>query len=237
MFGPAAANAVPTPGVMSRYSQSLLSFRRILTLGLEVFDEQLPALVMMPAFFRENGRWKVPTEPTNCPYTFAHRTGGRDCWSHIARFPERQANCNEAMKAHSFDGAWAVGLYPFAERLQRQRSGVDEKKTPLVVDVGGGVGYTSRKIRELCGGVEGTVVLQDLEAVVADAEDVDGVVKMAHDFFAEQPLKGEYLSLAHIHTRTPTFSFFHLHPRPLLLFPLYLPCPTGVPSGARGTKY
>ncbi|ROW08839.1 hypothetical protein VMCG_02694 [Cytospora schulzeri] len=134
--------------------------------------------------------WKVPTEPTNCPYTFAHRTEGRDCWSHIARFPERQANCNDAMKAQSFDGAWAVGLYPFAERLQR--SGGDEK-TPLVVDVGGGAGHTSRKIRELCGGVEGTVVLQDLEGVVADVEEFDGVVKMAHDFFAEQPVKGAHI--------------------------------------------
>lgn len=158
-----------------------------------MFDESLPALIMMPEFFRANGGWKVPTEPTNCPYTFAHRTEGRDCWGHIARFPERQANCNEAMKAQSFSGVWAVGLYPFAEKLRGSRGG---EEMPLVVDVGGGAGYTSRKIRELCEGVEGTVVLQDLEAVIADAEEVDGVVRMAHDFFAEQPVKGECLSVS-----------------------------------------
>lgn len=171
-------------------SSGVLGVPHLAAMFRQVYDEHLPALAMMPAFFRENEGWKVPTEPTNCPYTFAHRTEGVECWSYIAKFPERQATCNEAMKAQSFDGVWAVGLYPFAERLQQ--SGCDEK-TPLVVDVGGGAGYTSRKIRELCAGVEGSVVLQDLEGVLADAEDVGGVVKMPHDFFAEQPVKGAHI--------------------------------------------
>lgn len=172
------------------FSSGVLGVPHLAAMFRQVFDEHLPALVMMPAFFRENGGWKVPTAPTNCPYTFAHRTEGVECWSYIAKFPERQANCNEAMKAQSFDGVWAVGLYPFAERLQQSRG---NEETPLVVDVGGGAGYTSRKIRELCAGVEGTVVLQDLEGVLADAEDVDGMVKMPHDFFTEQPVKGAHI--------------------------------------------
>lgn len=184
---------------------------QILTLPIKVFDEHFPALIMMPEYFRENGGWRVPTEPTNCPYTFAHRTEGKDRWTHIAQFPRRQADCNEAMKAQSFNGVWAVGLYPFAEKLHGSR---DDEKTPLVVDVGGGAGYTSREIRELCGDIKGTVVLQDLEEVVADAEDVDGVVKMAHNFFAEQPVQGEHMPLTH----TLSLSLSSIYRTPSLLF-------------------
>lgn len=190
----------------------------------QMFDESIPALVALPGFFRENG-WVVPREPRNCPYTYAHRTGGRVMWDHIALFPERQANCNAAMRAESFDGVWGVGLYPFCERLSSSSypsssssSGGGEEGRVLVVDVGGGAGHTSRKIRELCGGLKGTVVLQDREEVVVDAEDVEGVLKMAHNFFEEQPVKGEYLFLTHLHTYTHT----HTHslipvPRPFIL--------------------
>ncbi|KUI57275.1 Demethylsterigmatocystin 6-O-methyltransferase [Cytospora mali] len=159
-------------------ASSVLGVPGLAAMFRQIFDESYPALVMMPEFFRAS----------DCPYTFAHRTGGLEMWKHIARFPERQANCNVAMKAQGFEGVWAVGLYPFLERVAGLARGGED--VPLVVDVGGGAGYTSRRIRELCAGVKGAVVLQDLEKVLADAEDVDGVVKMAHDFFAEQPVKG-----------------------------------------------
>ncbi|KUI63894.1 Demethylsterigmatocystin 6-O-methyltransferase [Cytospora mali] len=170
-------------------ASSVLGAPGLAAMFRQLFDECFPALVMMPEFFREGGKgWRVPAEASDCPYTFAHRTGGLDMWQYIARFPERQANCNVAMKAQGFEGVWAVGLYPFLERASGLARGGED--VPLVVDVGGGAGYTSRRIRELCAGVKGTVVLQDFEKVLADAEDVDGVVKMAHDFFAEQPIKG-----------------------------------------------
>lgn len=94
------------------------------------------------------------------------------------------------MKAQSFDGVWSVGLYPFAEKLTETPT---DEATPLVVDVGGGAGHTSRKIKELCAGVKGRVVLQDRAEVVADAPQIEGVESMAHDFFAPQPVKGELL--------------------------------------------
>lgn len=70
-------------------------------------------------------------------------------WEHIAKFPERQRNSNRAMKAQSFDGVWSVGLFPFAERIKGLGKETDAS-TPLVVDIGGGAGHTSAKIRELC---------------------------------------------------------------------------------------
>lgn len=70
-------------------------------------------------------------------------------WSHIAKFPERQKNSNRAMKAQSFDWVWSVGLFPFAEKIKELGKETDVS-TPLVVDIGGGAGHTSAKIRELC---------------------------------------------------------------------------------------
>ncbi|ROW15498.1 hypothetical protein VPNG_02420 [Cytospora leucostoma] len=193
--GPLVAEAGEEAYALTPFSAALrgAAGAQLVPLVKQVFDESFPALVGMPEFFRERG-WRVPADQADCPYTSAHRTGGLGMWDHIARFPDRQANCNAAMKAQSFDGVWAVGLYPFSERLGSVgESDEDEKTRPLVVDVGGGAGYTSRKIRELCAGIKGTVVLQDREMVVADAEDLDGVVRMAHDFFAEQPVKGAHI--------------------------------------------
>lgn len=82
-------------------------------------------------------------------YTFAHTTEGSEMWTHIAKFPERQKNSNCAMKAQSFDGVWSVGLFPFAEKIEELGKETDAS-TPLVVDIGGGAGHTSAKIRELC---------------------------------------------------------------------------------------
>lgn len=70
-------------------------------------------------------------------------------WAHISKFPERQKNANRAMKAQSFDGVWSVGLFPFAEKIKELGKELDAS-TPLVVDIGGGAGHTSAKIRELC---------------------------------------------------------------------------------------
>lgn len=53
------------------------------------------------------------------------------------------------MKAQSFDGVWSVGLFPFAEKIKELKKETDAS-TPLVVDIGGGAGHTSAKIRELC---------------------------------------------------------------------------------------
>ncbi|KAL1881789.1 hypothetical protein Daus18300_000842 [Diaporthe australafricana] len=153
-----------------------------------IIDESGPSIMLMPQFFIENG-WKQPTDPTNCPYTYAHKTGGCEMWAHIAKFPERQKNSNRAMKAQSYDGVWSVGLFPFAEKIKGLGKETEEA-TPLVVDIGGGAGHTSLQIRELCKGIKGTIVLQDLADVLSDAAPAEGVVAMAHDFFKEQPIKG-----------------------------------------------
>ncbi|KAF9636977.1 putative o-methyltransferase protein [Lasiodiplodia theobromae] len=154
-----------------------------------IMDEGWPSIAFMTPYFRANG-WKQPIDTTNNPYTFAHRTGSKEMWAHIAQFPDRQANSNRAMKARSFDGVWSIGLYPFAERLAELSSPSDNDDTPLVVDVGGGAGHTSKTIRELCAGVKGRIVLQDRAEVVEDAPKIEGVVSMPHDFFEPQPVKG-----------------------------------------------
>lgn len=154
-----------------------------------ITDEGWPSLSFMSHYFRSNG-WTTPADSTNCPYTFAHRTNGKESWEYMAQFPDRQQNSNRAMMAQSFDTVWSIGLYPFADTLYTPPP---NDSTTLVVDVGGGVGHTSRKIRELSAAIPGRIILQDRAEVIADALDTAGVETMTHDFFQPQPVKGQFL--------------------------------------------
>jgi demethylsterigmatocystin 6-O-methyltransferase len=65
-------------------------------------------------------------------------------------------------------------------------------ENPMFVDVGGGTGQQCLELKKKYPNLTGRVILQDLPAVVAEAEfpaDL-GIEKMAYDFFTEQPIKG-----------------------------------------------
>lgn len=62
------------------------------------------------------------------------------------------------------------------------------------VDVGGGMGHQSRALRAwLPAECKERVVLQDLPPVVSRAGNIEGVEVMPHNFFNEQPVKGQHL--------------------------------------------
>lgn len=152
-------------------------------------DEYLPAQLQFSEFFKLNG-WVSPTQDTNNPYTFANRTGGKTMWQFIAQFPDRLQTFNDAMRAQSSAGSWAIALYPFHEVLSRIDSTDD---TPLVVDIGGGKGHALCRIKELCGdAVKGRFILQDRQEVVdvISGEELAGIEREAYNFFTPQPVKG-----------------------------------------------
>lgn len=62
---------------------------------------------------------------------------------------------------------------------------------PVFVDIGGGVGHQSALLRAaLPDSITNPIIVQDLEAVVAQAPPDTGVQHMAHDFWQPQPIKG-----------------------------------------------
>jgi hypothetical protein len=64
------------------------------------------------------------------------------------------------------------------------------------VDIGGGSGKQCITLRQRCGEVmQGRIVNQDRDEVIAEVDSKlgrNGVQTMAHDFFAEQPIKGMF---------------------------------------------
>lgn len=61
----------------------------------------------------------------------------------------------------------------------------------VFVDVGGGNGSQLAALKKECPDVEGRMVLQDQAYVLDGAVEVEGMEKMAYDFFTEQPVKGK----------------------------------------------
>ncbi|GES65192.1 O-methyltransferase, family 2 [Aspergillus terreus] len=152
-----------------------------------IVDEYLPAGVKFHNFFRSEGL-QDPVEAKNCPYTFAHCTGGKDMWDYIAQYPDRFRVFNNALYAQSTSATWPVTLYPFNKVLSSLPT---SENAPLVVDVGGGKGQALRVIRKLSGDVKGRFILQDRPEVLDDiTHELPGIEKQPYDIFCPQTISG-----------------------------------------------
>jgi hypothetical protein len=144
----------------------------------------------MYEYYRGNG-FKSPTLQQDNPYTYAHQTGGKDMWEHLAQFPDRNKLMNEANNQNGEAAAWTIGLFPFEAELQKFETTDD---TVLLVDIGGGTGSVSKVIRRLTAGIKGKVLLQDRPPVIENIdEEVPGRETMVYDFMTPQPIQGTFL--------------------------------------------
>jgi hypothetical protein len=125
------------------------------------------------------------------PYTWTHKQDGTPIYEIMAQYPERLKVFQMGMTYLSTLED-TVGFYDF----DQLKTSEDENKT-ILVDVGGGAGYAIRAIMAAHPDLAARpdkFVLQDLPEPIAHARTAgtqpDGVVKMEHDFFTEQPVKG-----------------------------------------------
>lgn len=92
------------------------------------------------------------------------------------RFMEAQfASLPSWLSAVEFESEFALGT---------------DETTPLMVDVGGGVGQQCIALYEKYPRLPGRIILQDRPAVLAKAITSDRVERMPHDYLTEQPVKG-----------------------------------------------
>lgn len=93
--------------------------------------------------------------------------------------------------------AWTAWKTPWTKLYSPNKllEGADRDKGPLVVDLGGNTGIDiSHVLKAQPDLPAGSLVLQDLPEVIANAK-VDPKIKaMAQDFFLPQPIKREALS-------------------------------------------
>lgn len=126
-----------------------------------------------------------PTDQQNAPLIVAHGETDMDFFE-LVRKKEMLALLNAAMDSSSLVcGKEAVASFDFAGL----KPGNDDV---LLVGVGGAKGQTIQEIRRSNPGLEGKLVLQDLQSVLDDGPLIGLDAKiMPYDFFKEeQPIKG-----------------------------------------------
>jgi len=149
-------------------------------LSLDRFHEYLAA----------RGSLTEPDDPTFNPYTWRFKQDGKVVWEIMAQDPKRLKSFQMGL-ANMEASVPIVGFYDFG-KLDTS----DDRS--ILVDVGGGGGQSIMAIMgahpNLASKPE-KFVLQDLPEQIALARAAgrlpEKVVKMEHDFYTEQPVKGQ----------------------------------------------
>lgn len=113
-------------------------------------------------------------------------------FGHVQREPitAKQFNNHMGVYAQGRPRWMDPGFYPVQEQLIEGAT-ISENDV-LLVDVGGSFGHDLSDFRQKWPNVPGRLVLQDLPEVVISVKDMDHSIDvMGHDFFTEQPVKGE----------------------------------------------
>lgn len=151
-----------------------------------------------PAYFEKFGL-KEPRTGNYVPSSFAWGCEEKNFWDMISQFPKREKTFNQSMA--TLDLVLPVtGMYDYSWIGEYAENGADKERT-LIVDVGSGKGQALKRIMGAVPKIPGSrLVMQDRPIVIEEVEQsndkgLEGVKKMPHDFFQEQPVKGKHLSL------------------------------------------
>jgi O-methyltransferase domain len=145
-------------------------------------------MVVFDDYLKMTGKPTEPDDVTKNPYTWRHGQDGKSVWEIMAQYPERIQTFQEGLAEQETDLP-TVGYYDFSKLK------TDEEGRMELVDVGGGQGQCLKQILQAHPDLSPSkVVLQDTPDVIniakASGTLPDAVVKMEHDFYAEQPVKG-----------------------------------------------
>lgn len=150
----------------------------------------MEALAKFHEFARKTN-YQSPNDVLHCPLQYGYKTD-LDCFSWFQANPPYSKQFNEHMGAYRQGRPhWMdEGFYPVRERLL---DGFDAQAGGgvLLTDVGGSFGHDLEEFHRKFPAAPGRLVLQDLPAVIGDITRLDArIERLAHDFFAEQPLRG-----------------------------------------------
>lgn len=136
--------------------------------------------------FLEKTNYKNPADPKRGPLQYAYNTP-LPCWEWLAENPDALKRFNTFMEGSRANRPHWADFFPVQEQLLD--GAVPDR--PLVVDIGGGRGHDLTGFKQRFSEVKGTLVLEDLPAVIDDIKSLDPEIKkLKHDFFTPQPVKG-----------------------------------------------
>jgi hypothetical protein len=138
----------------------------------------------MPAFLSKT-RYTNPEGPMGC-FQSAFDTD-LQMFPWLMTHPEHMVNFNDLMIGQRLT---RVEWYSFVSAKELLLDGYQDD-TALLVDIGGNRGGDLEGFKEQFPQVEKGLVLQDLPPVIDDITSLDeSIVRMKHDFFTPQPVKG-----------------------------------------------
>jgi hypothetical protein len=143
---------------------------------------------MFGSDFLEKTSWKNPSEPRNGFFQYANNTQ-LHLFEYLASQPALFADFNLFMGAV---GGSQPSWWEWYDVPGRLLAGFTSDV--LLVDVGGGQGHEVQGFHEQFG--KGKLVLQDLPRVIdgiAEGALDSSIMRIANDFFADQPVKGEFI--------------------------------------------
>ncbi|KPI44303.1 Demethylsterigmatocystin 6-O-methyltransferase [Cyphellophora attinorum] len=153
----------------NKFSQFLLEDSAASTLK---FTRWFAPVIAQAPDFLAHYEWKSPADPQKAAFAWTLGLGDLNWFEHLSQDPVNGALFGRMMRAQS-EGkpTWSDGLYPVKQ--------LHSDGNALIVDIGGGNGH-------------------DLEsAYVIDHVNLDGIDKMAYDYYTEQPVKGAQVYFMH----------------------------------------
>lgn len=147
-----------------------------------------PSFRILPEFLREGG-WKDLTDGRNAPFQKSFNTD-LHMFDYLKQYdPGLHQKYKNQLAGYGMGRVYWTDAYPI-----REQTNIGSDGNVLFVDIGGNMGRDAKILRERFPDLKGSVVCQDLQAVIKSADTADaerlGVEMMAHDFFTKQPIKG-----------------------------------------------
>ena len=153
------------------------------------FDVNLRIVASLPAFLA-NTRYRNPDNAADCPLQYGHGTS-KVFFEWLVERPEMSKCFNNHMAGYrQGQKSWMdEDFFPIDGALENSDL---SDSSPLLVDVGGGIGHDAEEFREKHPGLSGRVIVQDLPATIQQASKTSQSIELvAHDFFTPQPIDGE----------------------------------------------
>ncbi|ROV90908.1 hypothetical protein VMCG_09989 [Cytospora schulzeri] len=155
-----------------------------------IFDNCSPAFQALPTFLAESNYQDV-TDSAHTAFQKAFHTD-LPAFEWFPTQPERFEALQQVMTVHGAKGVPWFTVFPFEEELAGFDLGSQGKYA--FVDVGGGLGHQCAALLGAYPQLKDKLAVQDLPQTLENLPPgvviPDGIEKVSHDFFQEQPIKG-----------------------------------------------
>lgn len=145
----------------------------------------------MPCYFKlprylEQTKYRNPVDPSDGVFQYAKDCRGKDMFHFYQENTVEGESFNHVMGGVMATQAGWLDIFPHETIVSSAKP-----DGPLVVDVGGNIGHDLERFRQAYPQTASRLYLEDLPGVVKLSKCPDAVNKIAHDFFAPQPIKGK----------------------------------------------